>query len=113
MKQSSRPNIVEFYDMVWTEGNDKVWIIMEYMDGGSVKDLMNYHVVFREDHISTICWEVSIHNGIMSTADTKQTAKAFPYLHGHCITFRDIKSDNISLDRSGNTKLCKAGLSFI
>ena len=58
MKESSHPNIVNFLDSFLQEGNNELWVVMEFMEGGALTDVIdnNHHIT--EAQISTICNEV-------------------------------------------------------
>jgi hypothetical protein len=43
---------------VWESGKDTIWIVMEYADCGDLTDLID-RVTLREDHMATLCREVS------------------------------------------------------
>jgi serine/threonine protein kinase len=58
MSQCNRPNIVDFYDVIWQVGDDYIWIVMEYADCGSLTDLIYFSHDLREDHIALLCCEV-------------------------------------------------------
>ncbi len=63
MKESSHPNIVNFLDSFLQEGNNELWVVMEFMEGGALTDVIdnNHHIT--EAQISTICNEVSTQPG--------------------------------------------------
>ena len=59
MKESSHPNIVNFLDSFLQEGNNELWVVMEFMEGGALTDVIDNNPVIAEDQIATICHEVS------------------------------------------------------
>lgn len=77
---------VESY--IWK--ND-VWIVMEYMEGGSLTDIVTQNYM-AEPEIATVCLEV---------------LTGLSYLHAKGTIHRDIKSDNILIGMQGQIKLCK------
>eukprot|EP00761_Pharyngomonas_kirbyi_P006624 gb/GECH01006632.1/.p1 GENE.gb/GECH01006632.1/~~gb/GECH01006632.1/.p1 ORF type:complete len:482 (+),score=109.15 gb/GECH01006632.1/:1-1446(+) len=91
MEASKHENIVQYMG-TYSTGND-LWIVMEYMDGGKLTDILG-HTVLEEKYISVIC---------------RETLKALKYLHNTDRIHRDIKSDNILLDSSGAVKLADFG----
>lgn len=59
MKESQHPNIVNFLDSFLQEGNNELWVVMEYMEGGALTDVIDNNPNITEAQISTICNEVS------------------------------------------------------
>ena len=95
MKKYQHKNIIHFIDCYLNWG--VIWIAMEYMNAGTLNDLVLYHdqCPMTEYMISYVIHEV---------------ANALTYLHSfHCI-HRDIKSDNIFLKKDGSVKIGDFGL---
>ena len=59
MKECQHPNIVNYIDSFLVK--DNLWVVMEYMEGGMLTDLIDRHK-FTEPQISSICLEVIYHS---------------------------------------------------
>ncbi|KAK7754216.1 Protein kinase [Diatrype stigma] len=94
MKDSKHPNIVNFLDAFLRNNNAELWVVMEYMEGGALTDVIDNNPVITEEQISTICLE---------------TCQGLQHLHSQNIIHRDIKSDNVLLDARGNVKITDFG----
>lgn len=94
MKDSQHKNIVNFLDS-YLRGLLDLWVIMEYMEGGSLTEVIeNNECKISERQIAIICAE---------------TLKGLQHLHTKHIIHRDIKSDNVLLDARGNVKITDFG----
>ncbi|KAI2630926.1 Pkinase-domain-containing protein [Hypoxylon sp. NC1633] len=94
MKDSKHRNIVNFLDAFLRNNNAELWVVMEYMEGGALTDVIDNNPVITEEQISTICLE---------------TCRGLQHLHSQNIIHRDIKSDNVLLDARGNVKITDFG----
>ncbi|KAI9882109.1 MAG: hypothetical protein M1823_006145 [Watsoniomyces obsoletus] len=94
MKDSKHPNIVNFLDAFLRGNSTELWVVMEYMEGGALTDVIDNNPSISEDQIATICLE---------------TCKGLEHLHNQNIIHRDIKSDNVLLDGRGNVKITDFG----
>lgn len=59
MKDSKHRNIVNFLDAFLRNNNTELWVVMEYMEGGALTDVIDNNPTITEEQISTICLEVS------------------------------------------------------
>ncbi|CAI4218825.1 unnamed protein product [Parascedosporium putredinis] len=94
MKDSRHKNIVNFLDAFLRNNNAELWVVMEYMEGGALTDVIDNNPTITEEQISTICLE---------------TCRGLQHLHSQKIIHRDIKSDNVLLDARGNVKITDFG----
>ncbi|CAF3440925.1 hypothetical protein SNK03_008277 [Fusarium graminearum] len=94
MKDSRHRNIVNFLDAFLRNNNAELWVVMEFMEGGALTDVIDNNPSISEEQISTICHE---------------TCSGLQHLHSQNIIHRDIKSDNVLLDARGNVKITDFG----
>ncbi|KAL0247915.1 hypothetical protein I308_103993 [Cryptococcus tetragattii IND107] len=91
MRESVHPNIVNFKDSYLWQGD--LWVVMEYMEGGSLTDVVTAHCM-SEAQIASVSREV---------------CEGLRHLHSKGVIHRDIKSDNILLSLNGDVKLTDFG----
>jgi protein-serine/threonine kinase len=58
MKDSRHRNIVNYIDVFLRNNNSELWLVLEYMEGGALTDVIDNNPSISEDQISTICHEV-------------------------------------------------------
>ncbi|XP_066030938.1 serine/threonine-protein kinase PAK 1-like [Chamaea fasciata] len=93
MKKNKSPHIVDYLDSYLVL--NELWLVMEYMDGGSLKDVIA-EVRLCEHHVATI---------------SRECLQGLHFLHSNHVIHRDVKSLNILLKTDGSVKLADFGLS--
>jgi protein-serine/threonine kinase len=58
MKDSKHENIVNFLDAFLQEDQSELWVVMEFMEGGALTDVIDNNGAISEDQIATVCLEV-------------------------------------------------------
>ncbi|XP_074365669.1 uncharacterized protein LOC141706747 isoform X2 [Apium graveolens] len=94
LSQCQSPYITEYYGSYLQQ--TKLWIIMEYMAGGSVADLIQPNYPLDEMSIACIL---------------RDLLHAVEYLHNEGKIHRDIKAANILLTENGDVKVADFGVS--
>jgi len=89
----SHPNVVSIYDVGFQE--DIHYIVMEYVDGLTLKDYINKH--------GALDWQDS-------TKITIQICSAIEHAHKNNIVHRDIKPHNILMTKEGIAKVTDFGI---
>ncbi|XP_060567675.1 serine/threonine-protein kinase PAK 1-like [Ruditapes philippinarum] len=97
MKKINHENVVMALDAIYVEAVNKFWLVMEYVQGCTLKKITK-SVSLKEEHICYI---------------SKQFVKGLDYLHGENMVHRDLKSSNIMVDIFGIVKIADFGTSFI
>jgi protein-serine/threonine kinase len=94
MSVSNHPFIVSLQYAFQTE--DRLFLVMEYCPGGDLSNYLEAEEYFSEDRARLYLAEI-----ILAIED----------LHSRGIIFRDLKPDNVVLDKYGHCKLTDFGLS--
>eukprot|EP00033_Pygsuia_biforma_P002405 GCRY01002664.1.p1 GENE.GCRY01002664.1~~GCRY01002664.1.p1 ORF type:complete len:338 (+),score=51.25 GCRY01002664.1:267-1280(+) len=90
----SSPQIARYITSFVNNGTE-LWIVMEYVSGGSALELLQSGPL-KEEHVATILHQV---------------LKALAYLHKELMVHRDIKGDNILISDDGDVKLIDFSIS--
>lgn len=93
MKASQQHANIVKYVGTYQVGDSDLWIVMEFVEGGKLTDLI-IKFKFSESDIASVL---------------KETLIALKYLHEHQRIHRDIKSDNILIKENGDIKLADFG----
>ena len=89
------PNLIAVYDAGKNPDNGMYYIVMDYVSGGSVRDLL------RREHRLPPQEALRI---------VTQMARALVAAHEHHMVHRDIKPDNIMFDADGTARLADLGI---
>ena len=87
------PHIVPLYDF-WRKAG-RAYLVMRFLGGGSVRDLVNRQGKLSLDMVSRI---------------SMQTLSAMAFAHRNGVIHRDIKPDNVFMDEDGNAYLSDFGI---
>ncbi|KAK3154850.1 hypothetical protein QOZ80_2BG0195860 [Eleusine coracana subsp. coracana] len=93
LSRLQHPNIVRYYGSETVD--DKLYIYLEYVSGGSIHKLLQEYGQFGEQAIRSY---------------TKQILLGLSYLHAKNTVHRDIKGANILVDPNGRVKLADFGM---
>eukprot|EP00002_Diphylleia_rotans_P018105 TRINITY_DN3508_c0_g1_i1.p1 TRINITY_DN3508_c0_g1~~TRINITY_DN3508_c0_g1_i1.p1 ORF type:complete len:491 (-),score=83.84 TRINITY_DN3508_c0_g1_i1:250-1722(-) len=96
MKIARHPNIVKLIDVI--ETNEKLYMILEYVNGGELYDYIATTKRVSEPRAKKIFREI---------------VDAISYCHNFDIVHRDLKPENILLDRRKGVKLIDFGLANV
>ncbi|XP_066195649.1 serine/threonine-protein kinase PAK 3-like [Sylvia atricapilla] len=92
MWDNRNPNIVTYLDSYLV--NEEVWLVMEFMDGGTLFDVLRA-VYLEEGQIGAIC---------------RECLQGLHFLHSRQVIHRDVKSSNVLMGMDGSVKLADFGL---
>jgi len=90
---SSEPNVIDIYDV--GEWNDRPFIVMEYLPGGSLEDVLVGEGA--QEAGRALAW-------------LDQAARALDAAHANGVVHRDVKPANLLLDREGDVRVADFGI---
>ncbi|RMB97574.1 hypothetical protein DUI87_25938 [Hirundo rustica rustica] len=93
MKRNRNPRVVSYLDSYLV--HEQIWLVMEYMDGGTLYDVIRMTKIY-EDDIATL---------------SRECLQGLEFLHSNHVMHRDVKSLNILLRTDGSVKLADFGFS--
>ncbi|GAB5407296.1 MAG: hypothetical protein Aurels2KO_55270 [Aureliella sp.] len=92
----SHPNIVTVFDYGHTD-DGQAYLIMEFVDGTNLRDLITRNTVSRDDALELI----------------SNTCRALQFAHSKGVVHRDIKPENILVSSEGVVKIADFGIAKI
>mmetsp|Transcript_8420 Transcript_8420/g.23739 ORF Transcript_8420/g.23739 Transcript_8420/m.23739 type:complete len:931 (+) Transcript_8420:88-2880(+) len=95
LRRIRHPNIVQLIGLSKHESDHGVFIIMEYVSGGNLRERL-------KDQSQPLPWSERISYGL-------DIASSLNFLHSQGFIHRDLKSHNILLEKTGRVKLCDFG----
>ena len=89
------PHVVSFYGAFTNRADSTISLVLEYMDAGSLQDLINTKISMDEAVVANIGYRV---------------LKGLQFLHKRHILHRDIKPSNLLINRKGEVKISDFGI---
>jgi serine/threonine protein kinase len=96
MKRLSHPNVIQFIDSVDDHG--VFCVVMEYCSGGNLLEYVIEHKYLYEGEAKKFF---------------RQIAHAVEHCHLNGVVHRDLKCENLMLDRNKNIKICDFGFAAV
>ena len=96
LKGFNHPNIVKYFQTDLSPSMDAIDILLEFVPGGSLKQLIQKYKALDESIIKIY---------------SKQLLEGLDYLHQHSVVHRDLKSANVLITPKGTVKLTDFGSS--
>lgn len=87
-----------------TDNSDVLWIVMEYMDCGSLLDILRFRRSSAQNN------NAPLDDQVIATI-LKSVLNGLEYLHRQGLIHRDIKAGNLLLSRTGRVKIADFGVS--
>ena len=94
----NHPHVVSVFDVVVDPDTDARWLVMEYVEGRTLGQLVRQRGHLSPDEAAPLLWQV---------------ADALVAAHSAGIAHRDVKPSNILVDRQGSVKLTDFGIARI
>ncbi len=88
----AHPNIVAVHD--YGRAGELYYLVLEYVDGVNLRQVLRARTLAPEQALSIV----------------PQICEALEFAHAHGVVHRDVKPENILLDRSGRVKMADFGL---
>lgn len=89
----NHPHVLRVFD--WGEADGTAWLVTEYLEGGSLRGLLNSAGVLSVDRVATI---------------GAQAADGLAYAHARGFVHRDVKPSNLLFDEAGRVRIADFGV---
>ena len=117
LKKTNHPNIIKLYEILYCKKNKKIYLILEYCENGDLieyddetgKFILNKHVKEKKKKIEN----ESYYKTKEILRFLKDIISGLCYLHSNGIIHRDIKPNNILLDKNNVCKITDFNVSSI
>lgn len=107
LRELNHPNIVKYYDRIIDKQNSKIYIIMEYCEGGDISHLIKRLKKNKESLTEDLIWKMFTQL-ILALFECHNLNK-----DGKKVLHRDLKPNNVFIDCENNIKLGDFGLARI
>ncbi|RVD86693.1 uncharacterized protein DFL_004956 [Arthrobotrys flagrans] len=96
MNIPTHPNVIELYE-IW-DGRDETYLVLEYVGGGDLLQYMTRKRFLPEKEVARLF---------------EQLITGLSHLHRFSIYHRDLKHENLMMDRNGNVKIGDFGMAAL
>ena len=107
LRELKHPHIVKYYDRIIDKKNTKIYIIMEYCEGGDIGHLIKRLKKNKENMAEDLIWKVFT-QVVLAIYECHSMNK-----DGKKVLHRDLKPNNVFLDSENNVKLGDFGLARV
>ncbi|TNJ29928.1 Kinase, NEK [Giardia muris] len=90
----NHPNLIQYYDVIYDSDTDVVYLVMEYIPGGSLRDEVNFRRDYRDHYAEATIWEILCQ--VIDALIYIHSRKSPSLARAHDV-FQNVKSSNILL----------------
>eukprot|EP00759_Apiculatamorpha_spiralis_P057457 PhF_6_TR8662/c0_g1_i1/m.13542 len=110
MRKCRHPNLVKLQHVIRDVASNKLYLVMEYMEGGSLGETPEAPQIGDTSYNASCVANLSISKVRLIFLDV---LRGLQFLHGKGVIHMDIKPENILLDKDGAAKLSDFGVSTV